>query len=75
MTPQDVMMNRDQIEFYVDAAAIAIGMPIAPEHRDGVIANFERTAQFAELVNSFELPEALEAAAIFQLPDTETPDP
>lgn len=60
-------MTRDQIEAYVDAAAEAIGLPIEPEHRAGVIANFERTAQFAALVNEFELPESLESAAIFHL--------
>jgi hypothetical protein len=67
-------MTPNQIETYIDPAAIAIGLPIAPEHRPGVVANFERTAQFAALVNEFELPESLEAAAIFVLPDL-TPDP
>ena len=57
------------IEAYIDAAAKAIGLPIAPEHRAGVITNFERTAQFAALLNDFDLPESLEPAAIFYLPD------
>jgi Protein of unknown function (DUF4089) len=60
-------VTKDEIEAYVDAAADVIGLPIAPEHRAGVIANFERTAQFAALVNDFELPESLEPAAIFDL--------
>jgi hypothetical protein len=67
-------MTRDELVAYVDAAANAIGLPIAPEHKPGVMNNFERTAQFAALVNEFELPESLGAAAIFALPDL-TPDP
>ena len=66
-------MTRDQIEAYVDAAANAIGLPIAPEHRAGVVTNFERTAQFAALLNDFELSESLEPAAIFCLPELVEP--
>ena len=66
-------MTRDQIEAYVDAAANAIGLPIAPEHRAGVITNFERTAQFAALINEFALPEWLEPAAIFSLNEPQEP--
>jgi hypothetical protein len=58
-------------EAYVLAAAKAIGMPIAPEHLAGVVMNFQRTAQFAALVNAFALSESLEPAAVFRLPEVE----
>jgi len=38
----------DQIEAYVDAAAAALKLPIAAEHRPGVLRYFALAAGFAE---------------------------
>lgn len=51
---------------YVDAAAAAIGLPIAPQYRDAVIANFERTAQVAATVLAEPLPDDLESAPVYR---------
>ena len=48
-------MNREEIECYVKAAAVALELPIAPAHLPGVIVNFERLAGIAALVNDFPL--------------------
>jgi hypothetical protein len=42
---------------YVDGAAAAVALPIAPEHRAGVILNLERLAAMAQLVMAFPLAE------------------
>ena len=48
-------MTSDQVESYVDAAAAALALPIAPAHRPGVIENFSRLALLAAAVNEFPL--------------------
>lgn len=52
-------------EHYLDAAAAAIGLTIAPEHRPGVLANLKTVAAMAALVMDFPLPESVEAAPVF----------
>jgi hypothetical protein len=56
----------DDIADYVDRAAAAVGIRIAPEHRPGVIVNFQRTAEVARLVTDFAIPDDIESAAIFR---------
>jgi len=51
---------------YVDAAAAAVGLPIAADHRPGVILNLERLAAMAQLVMAFPLPEETAPAPIFR---------
>lgn len=58
-----------EIERYIDAASIILGLPIPPEHKQNVIMHFARTASFAARVNAVDLPDSLESAAIFHLPD------
>ena len=43
-------MQPEEIESYVDAAAAALALPIAPEHRSGVVHYFALAAGMAELV-------------------------
>ena len=43
-------MQPSEIESYVDAAAAALGLPLAPEHRPGVLVYFAVAAGMAELV-------------------------
>ena len=54
------------LEAYLDAAAAAIGLAIAPEHRPGVILNLERIAALAGTVMSFPLPAEVEPAPVFR---------
>ncbi len=51
---------------YVDAAAHLIDLPIAPQYRDNVITNLERTAEIAKLAVADPLPDDLEAAPVFR---------
>lgn len=51
---------------YVDTISQLVGLPIDPEHRPGVIQNFERMIAIAKLVTEFPLPEDLEASPIFE---------
>ncbi|HEY9298057.1 MAG TPA: DUF4089 domain-containing protein [Phormidium sp.] len=51
---------------YVDTISQLLNLPIDPEHRPGVIQNFERIITITKLVTEFPLPEDLEAAPIFE---------
>jgi hypothetical protein len=51
---------------YVETISQLLNLPIDPEHRPGVIQNFERILAIAKLVTEFPLPEDLEAAPIFE---------
>lgn len=51
---------------YVDATAQLLGLPIAPQYRDAVIANLERTAQIAGLALADPLPDDLVVAPVFR---------
>ena len=53
------------IEIYVDAAAVLIGLPLDPAHRPGVILNMQRIADMAGLVMAFPLSEETEPAPVF----------
>ncbi len=56
----------DETADYIDRVAASVGIPIAPEHRPGVIVNFRRTADVARLVMEFALPDDAESPAIFR---------
>ena len=58
-------MQRDQVEAYVDAAAAALALPLAPEHRPGVLIYFELAAGLAELVMAQPLHIDDEPAPVF----------
>jgi len=58
MTPQ-------QIEAYVDAAAAALDLPIAPEHRPGVLRYFALAADMAALTEAVDLAPHDESALRF----------
>ncbi|WP_373530689.1 DUF4089 domain-containing protein [Nostoc sp.] len=51
---------------YVDQMALLLDSQLRDEYRDGVVANFERIKAIAQLVNSFPLPEEVEAAPVFE---------
>ena len=51
---------------YVDAMGLLVDLRLRDEYRDGVVANFERIKAIAQVVNSFELPDDVEAAPVFE---------
>lgn len=50
----------------VDLLAQTLQLPLDPEYRPGVVANFVRTAEIAQLVMDFPLPDETEVAFVFQ---------
>ena len=52
-------------EAYVDAVAAALELPLAPEHRPGVLRYFRWAAEMAELVNGLPLTTRDEPAEAF----------
>lgn len=51
---------------YVDVASTAIGLPIDPSLRAGVVANLERMAQVAHALEPVVLTDTDEAAGVFR---------
>jgi hypothetical protein len=58
-------MEPERIEAYVDAAAAALGVPLLPEHRPGVLRYFALAAELAELVMAAPLGPLDEPAPVF----------
>ena len=58
-------MDRERIEAYVDAAAAALDLPLAPAHRPGVIAYFALAAGLADAVMAAPLGVGDEPAPVF----------
>ncbi len=54
-----------QIEAYVDATAALLGLPLAAEHRPGVLRYFALAAGLAELLNGMPLATHDEPAEVF----------
>jgi hypothetical protein len=52
-------------EAYVDAAAATLGLPIAGDHRKGVMMYFGLAAAMAELVQGLPLSSADEPGNVF----------
>lgn len=65
ITPEGELLRTDP-EAFVDQMAALVNLPLAPEHRSGVIENFERIIGVAQLVNEFPLPEEIEVAPVFE---------
>jgi hypothetical protein len=51
---------------YVDETARRVGLPIAPEHRPGVVQFTGGLLAAAALVMEFPLPDDVEAAPVFR---------
>jgi hypothetical protein len=65
-------MTRQELQDYADATAAALGVPIPPEYREGVINNLETIfAQSARLM-SLTLGPLDEAAPVFRADDAST---
>jgi len=50
---------------YADRVATAIGLPLSPAHRPGVVQNLARTAAIAAPLLAFPLPTEIEPAPVF----------
>ena len=59
-------LNGDQLARYVDASAAAIGLPLAPGHRPGVLRYFELAATMAAIVEDVPLEAREESALRFE---------
>ena len=55
----------EELGVYVDETAKRVGLPIAPEHRPGVIQFTGVLLASAALVMEFPLPEDVEPAPVF----------
>ncbi len=58
--------EKPDIAKLVDEAAKAIGLPIAPEYRDKVILNYERSLAIARPLLDLELDDELTPAPVFR---------
>ena len=58
-------MDRERIEAYVDAAAAALDLPLAPAHRPGVLAYFALAAVLADALMAVPLGAGDEPAPTF----------
>ena len=58
-------MTADEIETYVDAAAAALNLPLAPQHRPGVVGYFALAASMAALLDAVALEPSDEPAEAF----------
>ncbi len=51
---------------YLEAAAAAVDLSIAPAHRPGVLTFLDLAARMAGHVAEFELPDTMEPAPVFK---------
>jgi hypothetical protein len=58
-------MTPTQIEAYVDAAAVALDLPLNPEHRPGVLQFFALAAGFAAQLQAVPLDAHDDPAPVF----------
>jgi hypothetical protein len=63
---ESVAEEKPDIGKLVDEAAKAIGLPIAPEYRDNVIVNYERSLEIAAPLLAIQLDDDLTPAPVFQ---------
>ena len=59
--------NNFNVQEYVNQMQLLLDLQINEEYKDGVIANFEKIKDIAEIVNNFPLPESIEIAPIFEV--------
>jgi hypothetical protein len=58
-------MTDAEIEAFMDASAVVLGLRLEPEWRDAVRANLALTFRLGLLVRHFELPYEAEPAPVF----------
>jgi len=58
--------DKPDIEGLVDEAAKALGLPIAPDYRDRVVLNYQRSLAIAQPLLELELDDHLISAPVFR---------
>jgi hypothetical protein len=58
-------MTDAELDAYIDACAVVLGLTIAPEWRGAVRANLAVTFLLGGVVNAFALPDEAEPAPVF----------
>ncbi|MDJ0676756.1 MAG: DUF4089 domain-containing protein [Calothrix sp. MO_167.B42] len=61
MTEQQFDTNK-----YIEQMALLLDLQLPDEYIHGVVANFDRIREIAQIVNEFPLPEQIEAAPTFE---------
>jgi hypothetical protein len=65
MTKDQVNSRGDSLDHFIDAAATALELPLAPEWQPAVKMNLQIILQQAVLFTDFELPDEAEPAPVF----------
>lgn len=63
--PEHRQMSNADLDTYIDASAIVLGLTIAPEWREAVRANLVVTFRMGNMVEEFALPDEAEPAPVF----------
>jgi hypothetical protein len=63
--PTERAMTDAELDAYIDAASVVLGLTIAPEWRAAVRANLAVTFRLGTVVEEFELPDEAEPAPVF----------
>jgi hypothetical protein len=58
-------MATDPLEYYIDAVAKALALPIEENWRPAVRANLDVSLRLARLVDEFALPDETEPASVY----------
>ena len=59
-------MSSDPLEFYIDAAAAVLGLPIEPAWKPAVRENLDVSLKMARMVQEFPLPDEIEPASVYE---------
>jgi hypothetical protein len=63
--PADHVMTEAELNAFIDASAVVLGLAIKPEWRAAVRANLATTFRRGGVVEEFELPDEAEPAPVF----------
>jgi hypothetical protein len=63
--PAQRPMTDAELDAYIDASSVVLGLTIAPEWRVAVRANLAVTFRLGAVVEEFELPDEAEPAPVF----------
>jgi hypothetical protein len=65
MMPGERLMTDADLDAFMDASAVVLGLTIAPDWRAAVRANLAVTFRMGNMVGEFELPDEAEPAPVF----------
>ena len=63
--PVERVMTDADLDAFIDASSVVLGLTIAPEWRVAVRANLAITFRLGSVVEEFELPDEAEPAPVF----------